>query len=340
MSRTLYFHIGISKTGSTFLRKTVFPQIDGLDVYIKPMADVIGKTNPYDGTFRAFFEASPHVWPDRGPVLFEKVFGPRDEQRARTRDVLVTDENVGHFMEPVAAREHVARFADVAAQWHFDDVRILVSVRNQATLFASDYAQMSDQRPEASQEHFEAYVRKRIDPSQHYHSYGVRFDYDLLYRSLTDAVGAKNVLLRPYEEMKGDQDGFLARWFSFLGIPDEGAAIRSRLARRQPDRQNVRSTSTDTWKLASLRSWNVELPAQALLESVGAPATLPLGRLDWTRPREIRLTDELRREVAGVYADSNRALADAIDTDLSPYGYYPTNADPAETRGDERPRNA
>lgn len=322
MSRTLYFHIGLSKTGSTFLRKTVFPQIEGLDVYVKPMADVIGKTNPYDGTFRAFFEASPQVWTDRGSVLFGEVFGPRSEQRNRTRDVLVTDENVGHFMEPVAAREHVQRFVDVANRWHFDEVRVLVSVRNQATMFASDYAQMSDQRPDASQEHFEAYVRKRIDPSRYYYAYGVRFDYHLLYQSLTDVLGEENVLMRPYEEMKEDQDAFLERWFSFLRITEEGATIRTELARSQPERRNVRSTSEDTWTLASLRAWNVDLPAPSLLQSVGAPTTLPLGRLDWRRPREIRLTDQLRREVREVYGESNRALADAIGTDLSPFRYY------------------
>lgn len=69
--------------------------------------------------------------------------------------MLITDENACSYREPALITEHLSALKGVANQWGFERVRVIGSVRHQASRLASSYAQVSDRRVGVSQDKFE-----------------------------------------------------------------------------------------------------------------------------------------------------------------------------------------
>lgn len=318
---TLYLHIGLPKTGSTFLQEEVFPLFDSFEYLYKPDVGLLEDDFPYATSTHRFMEQSPVVWRDLGETLFHELFGPAPVQG---KNVLLSDEGIGN-KEPVTVQTHLSELNALANQWGFTRVRAFGSVRHQASRMASSYAQGSERRLGASQRDFEERARQEIGAD--YYQRGVRLEYDLLWQSLTDVLGEENVLLLPYELMKNDLPDFLERWFIFLERQDEGdRVIEQLLSGKGNNRKNVRSVSSNTWALRKRTTRNakavVRLRPGRLFNALGLPMRVALRWPDLSREDEIRLTPSLSREIMQNYEKSNRAFAAHIDMDLSPYGYY------------------
>ena len=317
---TLYLHIGLPKTASTFLQKTVFPLLDSFEYLCTPNADLLEDDYPFSTSLHRFFKQSPVVWRDLGETLFHELFGSAPMQG---KDVLVSDEGIGN-KEPVTIKMHLSELNDLANQWGFTQVRAFGSVRYQASRMASSYAQVSDRRLGASQRDFENWTRQWI--SDNYYRKGVRFEYDLLWQSLTDVLGEENVLLLPYELMKQDLPDFLKRCFIFLKRQDEGKRVTEQLLSGEDSApKNARSTSSNTWALRRRTTRNakvVRLRPSRMFNALGLPMRVALRWPDLAREDNICLTPSLSREIMQKYEKSNRAFAAHIDMDLSPYGYY------------------
>lgn len=319
---TLYLHIGLSKTGSTFLQKRVFSSLSGFDYLCKPAYELI---NGRGTSLRRFFNQSAVVWRDLGDTLFHKLFGPVHTQR---EDVLISDENVCS-QEPSTRAEHLSEFNALAGKWGFDQVRVFGSVRHQASRFASSYAQISDSRIGASQRDFENWVRQRIRGDYYrsdYYRSGVKYEYDLLWQSLTDVLGKENVLILPYELMKQDLEDFLERCFVFMERESESERIIGQLmADKKESRENVRSVSKNNWALRKCAKPNTKtfrLRPGRLVNALGLPARIALPWPDFARGDVIRLAPSLEHEIMQTYEESNRNLAKHIEIDLSAYNYY------------------
>jgi hypothetical protein len=321
--RKIYLHIGLSKTGSTFLQKEIFPILRSVQYIEKPKSDLVAGEYPWDGILNRFFQGSPAVWRDLDRELFTELFGGTDQLVAGGGDVLISDENVCDHAGPVLAGKHLSEFVDLLVERGFDRVRILCSVRQQATRLASGYAQVSDRCVGASQFDFEEDTRRRIGAG--YYKEGIHFDYDLLRQKLVEVVGEENVLMLPYELMKEDLRDFLGRWFDFLGRPREGGQIIERLEESDAKARNVRSSSEKTWGLRdrTLRGANtIRLRPVGVFARLGFPTEIALRWPDFEREDDIRLTPQLEQEIMSTYEESNRAFAKAIDMDLSRYNYY------------------
>jgi len=298
-----------------------------LDFRYKPKSDLLPGPYPWTGILAVFFGKSPVIWEDLGYTLFGKLFGCVGDEPPSDRDVLISDENAGSWVDPFVLKSHLITFQRLTRKWNFGRVRVLISVRNQAEKFASSYAQISDRRVGASQADFEQRVDSLIGTRSAYYrtGSGSAFDYEQLLRALRDAVGAQNVLLLPYELMRNDMEAFLSEWFAFLGLPNEGKSVIQAVKSVSGSKQNVRSTSDNTWRIRERTERDVPfiwLRPGRVFSALGLPNKLLLRWPDFKRESEIRLTEELRNKIMDRYRESNRALERAIGMDLSQYGYY------------------
>lgn len=318
-SETLYLHIGLPKTATTYLQQEVFPALSHLRYLGIPQGDVFaGPEELRHGsrTLTNCVKRSTLLWGPYGEAVFRDLFGCGPEDRP-PGDVLLSDEGVGRAgSRPVLLGAHLKGIAAQAREWGFGRVRILCTFRRQDHWLASHYAQVSDRNPRASQEDFEATVSRKLDPAGERYGFGMLLDYAALGHSLHQAVGASDVLMLPYELLVHDSTQFHEKVLSFLGDEYGPATFRS------TRKQNVRSTQEGVWELRpSRRSQVVRLRPSRLFTSLGLPDEV---RLSWrTLGGGIRMTEPMSTSILREYEDSNRALADAIDLDLASYGYFP-----------------
>ena len=328
MQSTLYLHCGLPKTGTTFLRGEVVSHLP-VDTLIKPKSDLFNNKRNWVGVLEEAFNKSPVIWDDLG----EKIFGDLlDGTLEKGReDVLISEEHVCQSQEPVQFRGHLSRFRRLTRQWGFDNLRLLVSIRRQADVFASRYAQGSGRHLGASQSDFEQRVRSYISMTQtyqqyNYHGHGVTRNYEHLWKAMVEAVGAENILMLPYEMMKEDLSSFMEAWLSFINIDMDAAMLVDKAKEGEKIRKrNVRSSSENRWALRPRSREGAQIlnmrPTR-LFQALGLPTKVPLRWPDFNRDDEIHLTPELRAEVMNFYESSNRATAEAIGIDLGQYGYY------------------
>lgn len=335
--RTLFLHLGMSKTATTYLQREVFPELDGLRFFDQPRTRQI-EGGPFQGLLARAFKRSPAIWAKKGDRLLTELFdGLAAEDQGR--DVLISDQSAGPAMwetgpyagpnwererkDPFFLRAHLDALAEEAADWGFDDLCVLLVVRRQDEWIASKYAQRSDRILHASQAHFEERLDYYLDPSRGYLADGIVLDYAVLRTQLVQAVGAENLLMLPYELLKNDPLSFLERIIDFLDPRTNCRRDRIRNLVRE-EAKNVRSNSEDTWRLRPRTMRDVPLPAslpgkmvRLLKRSIRALSRL--GRRD----RSIRLTPALRERVLARFAASNRRLERHLPVRLDPYGYIP-----------------
>lgn len=337
---TLYLHIGFPKTATTFLQDVVFPQINSISCFKKPLIH-LGDRKERFGTR---FSYSPALWRDRGTELLSQVLGPAPRGKT-TSDALLSDEGFGggltgpqpwipasrphHDREtgPYSTRTHLEELEKAAREWGFSRIKVIMGIRRQDGKLASGYAQMSHKVRGASQKNFERWVRQILDPDQgYYEGGGVHHNYYLFWQQITEAVGVENTLVMPLELLRENRDAYLSRLFDFLEIPEEGESIKASLFESENLQRNARSSSKDTWGIRTPMRRGPTLRPGRLFGFLGMnfPYKLPLRWPDFQRGQEVHLTPELKSYILGVYAEGNQCLDHAIEEiDLHSYGYWP-----------------
>lgn len=315
---TLYLHVGLPKTATTYLQREVFPtltRVRYLDTLGHTLFTGADDQGHGQGTLTSCFRRSAEVWGSHGGAVLRDLFGCERADRP-PGDALVSDEGIGRTgSRPALLAAHLAALAGPARAWGFGRVRVLCVIRRQDRWLASHYAQVSDRNPRASQEDFEAYVRRTLDPSGERYGFGMLLDYAALGRHLRSAVGRENLRVLPYELLADDSAGFHARVAAFLGAPTASADGGHQ-------RQNVRSTGEGVWALRpARRSRAVRLRPGRLLAALRLPDEVRLTRR--VGAESVRLTEPLSAAVLRAYGPSNRAVAEDAGIDLAAYGYFP-----------------
>ena len=310
--RTLYLHIGLPKTASTWLQREVFPALDHVRFIDTPRTHLFRAPQDAEAEFRTFacaLRRSSTVWHDCGDAVFEEVLGSRDTWLAEDRNLLISDEAIGRAGSRQALlAAHLAGIAATAARWGLTRMRVLCLIRRQDQWLASHYAQVSDRAWRPGQRHFEALVARVVDTAQSRHEFGALLDFAALREAIISVAGADNLLILPQEALRETPRASLTRILEWLGTPADKASAAMAAVERTA---NVRSTS-GSWRL---RPGSLRVPGGA--RRIALPTWVGL----W-RGASISVTPEASAAIFGAYGDSNRRLAAAENLPLGRWGYF------------------
>jgi hypothetical protein len=328
----LCLHIGMSKTATTWLQKSIFPRLFGDAFRDNPRSRLLQGGIHQGGLARAF-RRSPEIWRDMGGVLLRELLGRSGATTTAVgTGMLISDQSAGprlfeygayvgpHWererMDPTMLSAHLRAMRAVALAEGFAALKVILVFRRQDAWLASKYAQRSDRIVGASQADFEARIRYYLDKEDGYYSDGIILDYAVLWDALVAALGEPHVLMIPYESLREDPTGFLQRLSGFHP-PAVGGEAAPALVRGAADRRtNVRATAADTWQLRPPRR-------ATLLRSLHhrqGPNQILRGAM--FRERAIHLTEALRRRILQTYRHGNRAAGARIGVDLQEFGYH------------------
>jgi len=324
---TIYLHIGLPKTGTTYLQKQIFPKLHSLNYLHKPLTTFLQDgSDPIYGIMDRAFKHSAAIWEGLGDEIFSRLTRELKDPSIEPRSLLISDEGaVGS--RPYFLRSHLNQFSKKAAEWGFESLKIICIFRRQDQWIGSHYAQTSNRNPNASQRDFEAFVDAWLDKKQRYYSKGIVLDYKTLRDQLVMAVGADSVLMLPYELLKTDSPAYINRILDFLNANVDSIALEGGTetnSQRNAPKHNVHSLTHDVWAIRDQTlkdTRTIQLRPGRLFNALGLPTVIPLRLPNVSREPSIRLTEPLKKKVLAAYAQSNRAFAADLGMDLKQYGY-------------------
>ncbi|WP_340106376.1 hypothetical protein [Rhodohalobacter sp. 8-1] len=121
--RTLYLHIGIPKTASTWLQTNVFSKLDHLqflDCSKNTMFQDIPDLSAKQRSLGNIFSSSIHIWEKFGDTIFEGLIGDRQAWLKNDQDLLISDERIGRQgSRPALLAAHLRYIKRKAFNWSF-----------------------------------------------------------------------------------------------------------------------------------------------------------------------------------------------------------------------------
>lgn len=327
---SLVLHVGLPKTGTTYLQEEILPHVPNVHYLGRLETEILQPDRgPACGTVGQFFTCTTRVWDDVGDRLFGQFIGPASDAEGEFRTVLISDEGIGKAgKHPEHMEMHLRCLKEKAREWGYDSVKIICVIRRQDQWIGSHYAQVSDRNENVSQSDFESYVYDRLNKDKNLYRFGILLDYRCLRDALCRVVGDENVAIIPYELLQEDPQTFLRAFLKFIGTVDP--TVISDLCSRgtedgRNDGVNKRSSGSDRWairKPAKMNTTLIRLRPARVFAWLGLPTTIMWPQPDWNRPGEVTMTPELKKAVMNVYSESNEGLSRDLNIDLSAYGYY------------------
>lgn len=120
-------HIGIHKTGSTFLQKKVFPKIKSIKFLSQPNFKIL-EGSKYTSLSK-FMNRSPLVWRDLGSLFLQKA--ENKVKGDRKEDILISDEHAVEANDPLRISKHIEEIKNVFEENY--ETKIVIVVRKQNT---------------------------------------------------------------------------------------------------------------------------------------------------------------------------------------------------------------
>jgi hypothetical protein len=315
MSKRIVLHVGLHKTGTTFLQERVFPALPGVR-FVHPLH----VQRPDDGPIERFmFEL---FFRNAACIDVEAHRRAIDAWLAEVAEptVLISSEAIVGW--PIENHSNLAVNAEYLARM-FPAAKIWLVVRRQDRWVESAYAQLLKAGFSTSIERYLNYRGGRFDRYNVGLYHGPNVDardldwnaFDLHYRA---RFGDDAVCTLPFELFVADSEDFLRRFYAFAMIeggpfPDTGERVNERWS----------PLAAGVAKLVN----KVPMPVKrALRDRLGkgwhpsAVISRTLGPLLPGR-RSSFLSPELGAKLLHLHHAGNRALGERIGVDLATYGY-------------------
>ncbi|UTA78631.1 hypothetical protein J4377_11705 [Halomonas sp. XH26] len=281
--KKITLHMGLWKTGTTFLQKKIFKGDEYAGMHISPRELELS-------FHQAFMNASPMWWKtEKGVELVESLFLEKSlysaENLYRAKIFKQNMDRGVSGVEPFSFSHHIKVISDLLGNYDME-LQVVFFFRRQPEWMASMYSEMSKVLKNPCQKDFENRMDLMIDRPWMYGDHVLK--YDILYESLSDALGERRVMALPYEKLMSNENVLLFR--QFTGIETFGSEPENSA------RVNKKSTGSDSWSL-----WDNESEKHV--------------------PGKLTLTEALRRKIFDHYLVSNISFQEVVACDLKELGY-------------------
>lgn len=338
--KNIYIHIGIQKTGTTFLQELCFPYLKGLHYvhkknYSTPPPDgIVGRLSRIANTSPLFLDLKKEK--DELDCLLQAV---------KEETVLISYERL---FGNVSFNFYDNFYTTSSLKHLFPRAKIILVIRRQDDLLESLYKQCLRAYFCPRVNDFLNYVDGRFEDSSYFSTYpsisARQLNLHKYARNYAEVFGRDNVIVLPYEMMKGDQKSFLNRLFDFMHVepfyPKKSRDVHksysllscyiafllnrfvmvkgreSRLLRfipNEPFSSYLNSRSSDNIFCRMLDKINRRLSLNYALEHILDRVFYMKGNLIGAQKRELIM--ELHKE-------SNRILDEEFNLGLKQHGYY------------------
>lgn len=311
--KEVYLHVGLPKTGTTFLQERCFPRLKGVHLVRKeykawppPIIELLWRVAEGFPLFVDMDERRAEV--DR----FLRGIG---EDKVLISYERLTGDTMWSFRDHASATESLREL--------FPAARIIFTIRRQDDILEGFYRQHLRNFYYPTIDGYLNYRDGRFGdmfrPTPAFPSISVwRLDYYTYARNYAALFGRPNVKILPYEMMRAEPRRFHGQIAEFLGVepyepPAGGAVNRSYSLLSCHLAQRLNRFARVPWR--EQRPWQVipPKPLQYALENI-------VDRVHYKKGNFI--SAEKRRRIMEIHHDSNRRLAAEHDLDLQRYGYY------------------
>ncbi|MEI8177565.1 sulfotransferase [Aestuariivirga sp.] len=320
MSKSTLIHIGMHKTGSSWLQVNLFTNPESRFWNAAPASKTRRKS-------RAKFGSDLFYRSSTGNVLLEDEFNAHDARHKLGADhvpegrcMVVSHERLsGHPMSNGIDRAWICRRLHAT----FPDGKVLLVVREQRSIILSNYMQYLKYGGARS---IQGYLFGENDARSP--TLTPRYwRYHELARLYLDAFGAANVLVLPYEMLRRDPADFAGRICRFAGVEQPPGGISA--SGPENASQNYLTCVVLRWISPLIRSSRGNGFAPALFgRRFGQAVHLGLQKyLGLLVPRSLNeyVKRNLLSRVESVarenYPDSNQRLQEMTGLELGQYGY-------------------
>lgn len=247
----LILHLGLPKTGSTFLQNEVFPNFEGLTVLHRtvPPVSAFGRLGPHllMGLKRLVKTENP-FWSWFGQWVLVAV-----QSRGR---VVFTAENLslrpngiwdGGGAGPSFYEQYLRRLKKKMGQ---SRLVVILGVRRWDTWLPSRYAQSATTFISPGQIDFETRVGQILETKLGNQDAPLGWlEYDSVYELLCRAIGPENVMVYRQEDLESDCVGVINRLSKILECRFSGEKMKLLANPDAVTKRNVKKVDSSTWRL-------------------------------------------------------------------------------------------
>lgn len=338
--KRIYIHVGMPKTGTTFLQERFFPNLKGLCYVHTTNYSPIAQRG-FMGLLRRIVYTNP---------AFYDLQSAKEEARELLQAVdeelvLISWERLfGNMFANYFDNFYITNILKAL----FPTARIIMIIRRQDELLDSIYRQTLHSYHHQTVNSFLNYANESFgdaNPRVPHSNLDVKqFDYRRYIRNYGELFGRDNIEVLPYELLKTDQGAFLDKLCAFMQVepfyPAENnyvhesysllasyiALLLNRFVRIRGDGSRLLQLIPDEPFSSYLAKRNSESRFYKLLEKVNRRLSLRyflregVDRVVYVKGKLI--SDEKRRLIINLHKESNRLLDEELKLGLDRFGYY------------------